>query len=331
MHTTITISRPILMHTSLAYVSPEVQAFDSVILSKSARLPTELLSLIRSHLLPLITTYFLRNSTQALALYETSLRDLLCVDCVAYNNDIYGPDVWQWEQFSGACACTRVSSINISDSTKTLNAHGPTPYKSNPKLFRDRMQWLENHLSQRILGPHSADDSSEAIWRVVEEVLRDQGCRVLRGVSEYSIYEEFLGVRTFSRRRNLVTIVSVQSEGSEESSEGSLGGAHWDSVANLHRAKENLGLNFEYDYEEGLENPTITHSYPHPPLLYELNFGPPTLYGFILYAQSSIVEISPLQALAALIAVCLSLPLTLATLALTVLCFYSRPKSFRIL
>lgn len=324
------------MHASLAQLSPAVRAFDSVILSRDTHLPTELLLLIRSHLLPLVTTRLLQSSTHALAQYESSLRSLLCFDCVIYNQEIYGPDIWQWEQFSGPCACARVSGMSTFDHFGTPKIHEFAPPSSNPKLFQDRLHWLEFHLSsesQRLLGPHvSSDSHSQAIWRVVDEVLNDQDCRVLRGTSDHSIYE-FFGKRRFSRGRNLVTIVSAVTEfdKGEGYSKGGSNGGYRNPEAILHRAKQNLGLDFEYDYEESLENSILSNSRPCPRLLRGLTLDSPTLYNFVFYARPAVVNINTLQTLAALIAACLSLPLTFATLVLTILCLYSRPQSFRIL
>lgn len=324
------------MHASLAQLSPAVRAFDSIILSRDTRLPTELLLLIRSHLLPLVTTRLLQSSTHALAQYESSIRGLLCFDCVIFNQEIYGPDIWQWEQFSGPCACARVSSMSTFDHSGTPNIREPAPPKSNPKLFQDRLHWLEFHLSsesQHLLGPRvSPDNRSQAIWRVVDEVLNDQDCRVLRGASDHSIYE-FFGKRTFSRGRNLATIVSAVTglDKGEGSSMGDSNTGCRNPEVILHQAKHNLGLDFEYDYEESLENSIISHSRPCPCLLRGLTIDSPTLYSFVFYAQSAVVNINTLQTLAALIAACLSLPLTFATLVLTILCLYSKPQSFRIL
>ncbi|KAJ3753949.1 hypothetical protein EV360DRAFT_52564, partial [Lentinula raphanica] len=94
------------MHVSLACSSIEIRTVDAIINSQTAcTLPLEILLLIRAYLLIEVTNHLIIRSASALQRYERSLRYLLCPDCIAYNQDVYGNDVWGWEQFSGACAC----------------------------------------------------------------------------------------------------------------------------------------------------------------------------------------------------------------------------------
>ncbi|TFK26802.1 hypothetical protein FA15DRAFT_258556 [Coprinopsis marcescibilis] len=101
------------MHASLAQLTPELLALDDLIHGQCPSiLPAELLLLIRTFLLPLITAQLISQSEKSLEAHERSMLSLLCRDCIAYNIDIYGPSAfrWPWDQFSGPCAC-RANSI----------------------------------------------------------------------------------------------------------------------------------------------------------------------------------------------------------------------------
>ncbi|KAF5332553.1 hypothetical protein D9611_005086 [Ephemerocybe angulata] len=102
------VSRSSLLHASLANLTPELLALDAIITTPiRRRLPTELLLIVRGHLLLDLITSLVVESTKALASYEESLISLLCTDCASYNTDIYGASVWEWpwDQFSGPCLC----------------------------------------------------------------------------------------------------------------------------------------------------------------------------------------------------------------------------------
>ena len=108
MSTTLLLnaSRSTLMHASLANLTPELLTLDDI-LQTTTQLPTELLLIIRGHLLCSLSADLIAQSAQTLAAYEQSLISLLCADCASYNTDIYGPNVWDWpwDQFSGPCLC----------------------------------------------------------------------------------------------------------------------------------------------------------------------------------------------------------------------------------
>ena len=200
----MSVSRSTLLHASLAYISPEVQALDDIIYtvptSASQRLPpTEILLLIRDHLFERITIQLIEQSKVALETYERSVAELLCSDCITYYLDIYGPDVWQWDHFSGACECvppgdrdSRTTAYkspkchNLDHRSKLVQGRTSIP---NPRQFVDRQHWLETHLScqtatlpvkQILRHPRSnssvalpaTSSSSIDVWDVVDFVLQ---------------------------------------------------------------------------------------------------------------------------------------------------------------
>jgi hypothetical protein len=61
------------MHASLAQLTPEVAALDSVRHGSQARLPAELLLLIRAFLIPTIAQDLLSQSEAALAAHEATM------------------------------------------------------------------------------------------------------------------------------------------------------------------------------------------------------------------------------------------------------------------
>ncbi|KAK1234925.1 hypothetical protein PQX77_001860, partial [Marasmius sp. AFHP31] len=143
-----------LMHASLAYLSLETRTLDAIIIARPppAVLPTEVLLLIRSHLLTTVTTHLIHQSHSALHRY---LKRLLCTECRSYNEYIYGDNPWVWDP----CGCLLP----------------PTTTK-----FIDRREWLENYLSRKSLRfvkrEGEAPRSHHPIWRVVGDVLRGFQC-----------------------------------------------------------------------------------------------------------------------------------------------------------
>ncbi|KIK07310.1 hypothetical protein K443DRAFT_119708 [Laccaria amethystina LaAM-08-1] len=180
----ITTCSSTLMHASLAYLSHEVITMDSIIRGHSATLapitktylPTELLIFIRADLFSIIAEQLVAESAAALLEYEDALRELLCVDCAEYNQDIYGPDVWQWEHFSGPCMC-------VMGKYKTQQSHRrrrSDMFPPNPKQFFNSQHWLEARMSRVALRfrHNQRRSSSGFIWDIVAEVLREYGCEI---------------------------------------------------------------------------------------------------------------------------------------------------------
>ncbi|CAA7268106.1 unnamed protein product [Cyclocybe aegerita] len=362
---TVTTSKSTLMHACLAQLSPELQTMDSIIHAtpkafscRKPTLPIEILLLIREFVFPIVTTHLVQQSTAALESYERSLRNLLCPDCIAYNLDIYGPDIWQWEQFTGACACMEIEgpgSQRQSYRTSGYRQQGHRSHRTthvkggpNPKEFADTHHWLESHLSRQAAlrvqqsqshsrGHHEPHASSSAsatalqatprpapsidIWDVVSAVLREFGCEAIRereerpsraGGAVPSDSSSRVGRGLFPLRRDLVQIVPLGHVGSECASE-----AAWRAEAVLHWATRDLGLESTEvfgahkrempTFARRLRRSAVAHSHQSRPFQALLHF------------------------VGSLLAACLSLPLTITTVALTILCFYSRPSSLRII
>jgi hypothetical protein len=323
-----------------------LNAYTQSIPDKSA-LPTELLLLIRECLLPIITAQLIRRSTLALMSYEQSLRDLLCPDCISYNLDIYGPDIWQWEQFNGACACVEpvetsilIGSRNSIGFTKqSLPSHQAKttsgPGILNPKQFLDASHWLQSYLSREAalrfssrevdqLGtPRSRPipNTDDSIWNVVSLMLLDYGCEPLRERDDPIRSRTRLIRRQFHFQRDLVQIFplqhvarSLQVASQEE--------RDWQAQGTLHRAVREMSLIVDYTNEFNAYGPHLI------PPSYFLRW-PSTPNG--CYKGQDMVDLtkSLFRLLISLALACLSVPLTFATLAVTILCFYSRPRGYR--
>jgi len=342
----IITSKSTLMHACLTYMSPELDAIDYIIHDPYAKsnpslhqvtLPTEILLLIRGWLSLTITAHLIKQSMTALAVYEQSLRDLLCADCIAYNVDIYGQDIWQWEQFSGACSCNPDpenhrpfrDADRITWGNPTHNSGmGRSITSLDPQQFVDAEHWLESYLYQAATlfeakrrgvasGARTAPPTD--IWGVVHSALREFNCEVAGEFDERKRVRNRVGRGQFHFKHNLVQVVPSHFRDGHPSSDTLAR-----SEANLRRAGMDLGLFLEH---------------PHP-LVIPIKYSPYSMRRLrwpsasnSCYKGQDIVELFQtfFQLLASLLTACLSLPITFATLALTILCFYSRPRSFRIL
>jgi hypothetical protein len=204
----LSTTRSTIMHASLAYLSPQLQTFNFIIALHSRHgrsfnskksilhLPTELLFLIRHHLIAAMTAHLRARSASALKQYEYSLRSVLCEECISYNEDIFGADVWQWTHFSGPCGCsTSVRNANtLLKSPPPLPHHyHPVPFAPGIHQFTDPNQWLESYLSLEAIklvgsptlsGP--GNPTTTPIWNLVHNILREFGCEVLRGCASDS-------------------------------------------------------------------------------------------------------------------------------------------------
>ena len=306
---------------------------DFIIRSASnASLPTEILIIIRSWLFPIITAQLLAQSATALLAYENSLRNLLCPDCVTYNLDIYGPDIWHWEQFSGPCACLEIVEPGRQAQSHSSKHTTPNLGMLNPKQFYDSLQWLEHHLSNETVlrikyrGYHrSASPDSVSmtnIWDIVNDVLREFNCEINHKSDAYSRIERGQS----KNKRDIVHIIPMQHDAldSEKTIETDTD-ANWRAYISLRRASRDLGLLLEYpqyfDASRSVASPFTrrrTNSESSDTFIPSLYHHPKNLFSEVFCFITSFA------------AVFLSLPITFATLTLTILCFYSKPQSFRI-
>ncbi|PPQ71652.1 hypothetical protein CVT24_007843 [Panaeolus cyanescens] len=362
----ITVSRCLLLHSVLAYKSAEIRTLDEIIFAANhpqapcPSLPRELLLLVRSWLLPGIIEGLMEESSAAMALYQRSLRDLLCTDCIAYNADIYGPDIWQWDQFTGPCAC--INHRQSPGSHRRLEHNGlHTTALPNPKQYLDAYHWLENHLSLRVVpglhpsiisrGHHASSDTlspvttsissvQSDIWGMVYEVLRGYECEVVRETdhgttasSRCSRTKQTPSKRAVIRIVPLPTSITAEVTGIPyRSSMGLISQfseeERWRQDTLIRRVRRDLGLCMDYSdtFERSfLIDRTALHGHGHGRRPLEVS----TM--FFLHSLSIRPLCQSLHLTASLAAACLSLPITLATVALTIICFYSRPKSFRLL
>lgn len=269
----IVTSRSTLMHASLAHVSQELQTMDCIIQNTSNTLsvPTEILIVIRGWLFPIITAELLAQSATALLAYEKSLRNLLCPDCVTYNFDIYGPDVWHWEQFSGACACLDIVEPGKqfvhdaqSYSGRCTKSNLDNTGSLNPKQFYDSLQWLEHHLSNETalrtikhrgyyhsLSSDSSVCSRQAtltnIWDVVDNVLREFNCKVNHESSDDVRACNRVERRQSKNKRDMVQIIpTLRHDLDSENIIRAETDADWNAYILLRRASRDLGLLVEY-------------------------------------------------------------------------------------
>lgn len=322
----IQTSKSTLMHASLAHISQELQTMDFVVQNTSnASLPTEILIIIRSWLFPIVTAQLLAQSATALLAYEKSLRNLLCPDCVAYNLDIYGPDVWHWEQFSGACACLEIVVPGRQDHRKHIK---PSLGSLNPKQFHDSLQWLEHHLSNETVlrtikhrGSGNRQMTLTNIWDVVDNVLREFNCEINHESDHVRSVER--GQSKSKNNRDVVQIVPLQHIFDSEKITGTEIDANWRAYILLRRASRDLGLLLEYpqyfDTSRSIAYPFTRRS--------RWTSSSDTSF----YHQPNDLVSQVFCFMTSFAAAFLSLPITFATLTLTILCFYSKPRSLRIL
>lgn len=343
---TMYASKSTLLHTALACTSPELQTMDYVIhnayrqsLPGSAVLPTEILLIVREFLLHTVTAQLIKRSTLALVAYEQSLRDLLCPDCISYNLDIYGPDVWQWDQFNGACACIESAEMHIGSRSSTGRVKEPhilaQPQSApgggivNPKQFTDSSHWLEFHLSREtarrvhscIPGAAESRPAPPAdIWRSVSSMLRDYECEAIWDPEEaaHSRSHSRIVRRPFHFQRDVIQISALRH------THAHLAGApEWQAQATLQRAVRELGLLLDYAEEYSAYGPHVV------PATYTLRW--PSASN-ACYRGQDMVDLAKALArvLLSLTVGCVSVPITFATLAVTLFCFYSRPRGFRV-
>ncbi|KAG6813985.1 hypothetical protein H0H92_004478 [Tricholoma furcatifolium] len=316
-------SRSILMHSSLAYCSSELRTFDSIIHDSyqgtlctaptSITLPTEILLEIRHHLFPTITTHLFRRSNHALVRYETSIRTLLCQDCLSYNQEVYGMDIWQWDHFTGACSC-RGRNRTLGSRVEDRQALEYCDFWNQKQAFPDCSSWLELYLSLETSRLTGYTQPMRSIWDVVNMTLHDYGCRLMTHPAQYW----HLPSRGIKIDLDIPTPLVIVPDNTSTLN----GGSGFGPVA-LHRADRDLALSFAY--EKGLQMWNVTRR--SNTLAGSHSDDPPPLGSSI---QSQAIEI--ISTASAAVTVAVSLPVTLATVALTIVCFYSpMSRALRIL
>lgn len=351
----ITASKATLMHACLAHLSPEVDTLDEIIHNAPTKstpsqviLPTEILLLIRELLFPMITAHLIQQSTDALNAYEDSLCSLLCQDCIAYNLDIYGPNIWQWEQFTGPCACVEIESppghrqsttIGLTlrqgqRHTKTTSHDTASP---SPKQFTNAQHWLEAHLSRQAVlrverrgrafpsesDSQTAPSAADAIWVAVALVLREYNCEAVREPDEKQSILTNSARGTSQYKTDVVQVIPVTSSNSDHTSLPlDLADSDWRARAILRRATRDLCLESKDPFGAHLRDASSFDA--RQCQLHPITSKAPTNHHQHLFQAL-------LGIIGSLAAACLSLPITFATLALTIVCFYSRPRSFRII
>ncbi|KAF5385245.1 hypothetical protein D9615_001131 [Tricholomella constricta] len=304
----ITTSRSILMHTSLAYLSPELQTFDSIlrdsfvgkltIIPPRLRLPTEILLFIRHHLLPAVTTSLFERSKHALAHYESSIRKLLCQDCLSYNQEVYGPDIWGWEQFTGACLCRGKSSVNDGRAERS-QIPGYGDFWNLEQPYPSWHSWLELYLSFESSRLTNCQRSFHSIWDLVGMVLGDYGCCLSDNPTKRDHSIPVRGMRMSIDIPSSITIVPAVSLLEADDTPFS-------ALTILNRANRDLGLSIAY--EKGLQ---LWKELPHPrPRFHTKAPLKSNLHSHIMAICKAITTMA---------AAALSLPLTFATLALIII------------
>lgn len=333
-------SRSTLMHASLAYHSDELRTIDSIISETSIfaprssvrlAIPPEVLLLIRSHLFLNITNTLITRSTSALQRYETSLCHLLCSECIEYNQEIYGQDIWQWERFSGACGCgdiqvvrPRIFAMGIAAAClRSSPTSSPAP---NPKQFMDRHHWLEYYLSRKSVKVQkllkASGDSSAIIWDVVSDVLEDFGCEIIRVGG--------CGWRLICEGKGQQVLVGLQSSTENTFDDRTMMVKDgWETRTTLNRVEKGLGLSLEYQGSLEDSSPLSTSLSIRSSL--RSHTGPTCTFPHLPSQSPLISAVHLLHNATVALAACLAFPLAFLTLLATTVCYYSAPNALRII
>lgn len=255
----------ILMHASLAYLSPEFQTFAFIIRHHSnntllihpesvnslhamssttlSSLPPEILLTIQYHLLPDLISHLSTLSDHALASYESSIFSLLCTDCQEYNKKVYGPTFWDWPHFFGPCRCESAGKNCETSFAEPISQQINTDL--HPNQFRNPHHWLEAHLSKRVMATRlwlcaPMHKSETAVWDLVAYVLHDFGCGVCDGDGT-----PLLRSADFDGRNVSIFPLRCGNEGLENIEERRTLSPK--TMAIMERVYSDLGLRFEYD------------------------------------------------------------------------------------
>jgi hypothetical protein len=353
----ILVTPSTLMHASLAYWSPESMYFDSLISRHSMctlrvrsisrttilSIPPELLLLIRSHLHIAITTQLTSRTAHALRDYEVSLRELLCPDCCFYNDDVFGSNVWNWEGFSGPCSCDFIGKDRSRDSVVVQKDLSPQPF---PKQFIDRQHWVETYLTREYSHLVSSSPSplssskfspSVGVWSVVDEVLREFGCMVVRdSLPSHSLTRSqgmFVLLRNLGRsspwlyRPTHQAVVPLPFTGRAKEMD------RCSREIILNRVRRELCLDHELEFEGAgcdsgqEESDAVHHSRPAVHA-----FGDPSFEGKSTKsyptARIPLCACTLLLPFVQAVSACITMPLAFVV---TVVCFYCKPGALRLL
>jgi hypothetical protein len=196
---------------------------------------------------------------------------------------------------------------------------------SDPQAFATPMDWLEFYLSaesSHLKWKSAYQNKPFTIWNVVEEVLRGHGCCIFRDIDA-----------ACRRGANAVIVAALPSLPGAWNPKEVIGIPDEDSRIHrvLYQARRGLGLSIEYkstlQVQVSKEVPLSRFQLPSRP------WPRPVASAKSPSTMSRIPGrcLDILQAIATLNMALLSLPLTFATVALTILCFYSKPRSLRIL
>ena len=198
----------------------------------------------------------------------------------------------------------------------------------------DAEHWLESYLSRtatlfeakrRGLDWPVASGIRPApptdIWDVVYSVLREFNCELAGEFDEKKRSRNRVGQGQSRFKCSLVQVVPLHFRDREHPSSDTL----WCAASNLRRAGIDLGLLLEHP------QPPFVIQAKNPPLSTRQLRWPSASNS--CYKGQDMMHLfqSSFRLFASLLAACLSLPITLATLTLTILCFYTRPRSLRIL
>lgn len=361
------------MHACLAHLSSEIQTIDYVIQAipgsapyNAPTLPTEILLLIREWLFPLVTAHLVQKSTTALEAYEHSLRNLLCPDCIVYNLDIYGPNIWQWEQFHGACACLETSESPPPPPPTSVDVgfgrhHPPkgltmvTVATPNPKQFTNAQHWLETYLSReaaallvkargnyspvdRVTFGHAAvitannfDDQAVVtvdIWETVAQVLREYNCEFIREHEDSGSAASAFSAAAAAADSLFRTDVT-------QSSRRDFGRIIPLTVPEIGAGLPDLEVRCNWRSQailrKAIRDLCLDCIEP-----FGTHNRDPSSFKRLLWrsSPSNFHDKDHVQmffgVIASLAAGCLSLPITCTTIAVSIFYFYSRPRSFRI-
>ncbi|KAJ3572213.1 hypothetical protein NP233_g3230 [Leucocoprinus birnbaumii] len=336
------ISKVTLLHAVVATLSSELKVVDDII-RRPNRLPAELLLIIRAHLHSTLTNQLFQESICALAKYEQDLQRLLCPDCISYNHDIYGPDVWQWQQFSGPCHCIQTQNDRLQKPSSTL------------QQFVNPHHWLEHHLSLQAARLSPTPSPLCSIWDVVIDVLHRYHCELVRDdLDDFSLVQGTRlspsGVNVFYYRRLIdyyggmkprspptirIRPLNPSLRFLENEGVGEAGKAGESSRADiiLCQASRDLGLALELKdpFSSPREPPAFSPSWVScRPNVSDTAMHKPA---FLLPFSASPVfhgVVRTCSFLSSVIGAFVSMPMTIATLALTIVCFYSRPIALRV-
>jgi hypothetical protein len=236
----------LLLHAVVVAWSPEVQTVDFLIhtTTTGARLPPEILLVIRDHLVPALIADTLENTRRALGQYESFRKQILCPDCLSYNLEVFGTDIWSWDSFAGPCHCNLkrlpLSSAILPDYLVYMPLRG----------FPDRLSWLEAYLSHKLQSSFQGKlTSTKIIWFALDERLQQLQCQL---VSEALLawLNRPSSIELVSIHRPIPTIVSIKVVGLLLTGPERVNANSLTTAQNtVRQAVVNLGLDFG-DYKD---------------------------------------------------------------------------------